>query len=240
MRNDCNITHKGRIEYQYQDNIYSEENFNAYKSQKDSYIYFYCEQNSRTETGDFIKAKLYYVLSKDWVPSVVIMEKNISDIHSIEKFELISKGSQIDYYFWNKHEEKMYKGQISIPPKFQIATPFATTTCLFLGSKKFDPTNRNFYNIICSDNSWEFLSLPQMKYVVVERLSASSAEIKIQEKTVKAVHYRVKAMTEDNKSNEQPINLFLSKHLHIPYLLDVPGGIKIYIKRLQEMTNEVE
>jgi hypothetical protein len=240
MRNDSTLIFKGNFEYIFQENIYTEENFNVYRVNKDSYLYFHCEQNSRTETGDFIKSKLYYGLNKEWVPVVVILEKKISDMQSIEKFELSSKGSQLDYFFWNKQQEKLTKGSIAIPPKFQIATPFATTSCLFLGSKKFDPTNRNFYNILTSENNWEFLNIPHMNFVVVERLSASSSEIKIKDKTVKAIHYRVKAMTEDNKINEQPINMFLSKHAHIPYIMDIPGGIKINVKKLQEMENGTE
>lgn len=235
---ECDTLFRGVFEFNHKDNVYSEENFSVHKARKDSTLIFQCEQMTRFLSGEILKLKLTYQLSKDWIPTLVLIDKFISDLHVIEKYQIQTKGPQLDYEFWSKYTHKHFHTSIPVPPRFQVATSCITTSCLFLGSKKYDPTARNYYNILTCDNSWECKHLPAMKFVIAEKLSTNTTEVKVKGTMLKSSHYRIRAFSENSKVLQTPLNVYLSKHFLIPYLVEISEDITIRIKRLQEIEND--
>jgi hypothetical protein len=178
-------------------------------------------------------------VGKDWVPYYVTVSKILGPNEITEKFVLSKQGATMNYEFVGAG--KVDTCDVSITPRFQVATPNSAHKFLFIFSKKYDPTGRNFYSILTSDNNWNFTAPPVMKSVSLERVSISPVTIKIKDKELRANQFRVTAFKEDQtKDSELPINIYLSKHLNIPYLIDTPADIRIQIRYLQEFEIEDE
>jgi hypothetical protein len=234
LKEDSDVVFKGAYDYFHKGSLYSEETFFVSKFRRDESFLFNSEILTRLDSGELLKTTVVYHVNKDFVPFNVSITKLVGINRTEEKFNLEKKASTMNYEFLS--ENKNITGEIILTPRFQVATPNCSHKFLFIFSKKYDPTGRNFYNILTSENTWDFVEIPSMKTVSLERVSLSPISIKIRDKELRATQYRVTSFKEDqSKDIEQPITGYLSKHLHITSQIDAPGDIKIQIKYLQEM-----
>lgn len=223
---------KGEYEYFSQKKVYSQENFLVYKNTKDSSIIFDSELLTRLDSGEFLKIQLTYHVNKNWIPLEVLTVKQVGKKISHEVFKMDLKKNILTYQFIANNEIK--ECPIQVPPKFQIATFNTLTSFLFISSKKYDSTGKNYYNIYVTNNILEFVAPPQINYIVLERQSTTPQNIKVNDKQVKAIIYKVFSQYGHEKKTEDPVIVAISRHFSIPYYVESDKNIRIQIKYLSE------
>jgi hypothetical protein len=224
---------RGEYEYLSHKKVYSQENFFVLKNAKDSSLIFDSEVLTRLDSGEFLKVYLTYQVNKTWVPIDVFIEKKVGKQVSQEKYKMDIKKNVLTYQFIMNNEIK--ECRLQVPPKYQIATYNSVTSFLFISSKKYDPTGKNYHNILVTNNLLTYLAPPQMNYIVLERVSTTPQNIKLNDKSVKATIYNVFSQSGHEKKNEDPLAVSISRHMSIPYLIDAPKNIKVQIKFLNEV-----
>lgn len=232
---DWDPVFKGAYEYYQSKNLYSEENFKVFKNRKDAALSFEVELLTRLDNGEFLKIYIVYRVTKEFTPISVVIDKYIGKQHVQEKYSTFMNETSLTYEFTT--DEGTAKVQIPIPPRYQIATPATVTKFLFLASKKYDATGRNFYNVMTAENTWSYTTPPAMKYVMMERISTTPEEITIKDKLLRGTHFKIFSNEDHHKTHEDPIDVYISKHFTIPYLIDTGNDIKIQIRYLQEIDN---
>ncbi|MBF0362497.1 MAG: hypothetical protein HQK49_15875 [Oligoflexia bacterium] len=224
---------KGAFEYIHNKRVFSEENFLVFKNTKDSSLIFDSELLTRLDTGEFLKIYVNYQINKDWVPIEVMIDKQAGKQVAQEYFKMDVKRNILSYHFAINKDKKEFK--IQVPPKFQISTINSVTSFAFLSSKKYDPTGKNFYNLLVSDNILDYRTPPKMSYVVVERIGTSVQKLKMGEKTLKAMVFKVNSQDGFDNQSEEPITVWISKYHSIPYLVEAHNDTRIQIKYLNEV-----
>lgn len=224
---------KGQYEYLYQKKTYSEEIFNVYKNNKDSSVIFDSELLTRLDSGEFLKVSIFYQVNKNWIPIQVDIKKQVGRQISDEKYRMDLKKNILNYQFISG--ENVEEVKIQVPPKFQISTYNTVTSFLFIASKKYDSTGKNYHNLLITSNLLSYSGPPQMNYIVLDRVSTTPQQIRINEKVLKAIAYRVHGQEGYEKKNEDPIRVYISRHFSIPYLVEGLNGIKVQIKFLTEV-----
>ncbi|MBF0298066.1 MAG: hypothetical protein HQK51_05060 [Oligoflexia bacterium] len=224
---------KGAFEYIHNDRVFSEENFLVFRNTKDNSIIFDSELLTRLDTGEFLKVYVNYQINKDWVPIDVVIDKQAGKQVAQERFKMDIKRNVLSYQFAINKDKKEFK--IQVPPKFQISTINTVTSFAFISSKKYDPTGKNFYNVLVSDNILDYRTPPKMNYVLMERIGTSIQKLKIKDKTLKAMLYKVYSQDGFDNQTEPPITIWVSKYYSIPYLIEAHNDTKIQIKFLNEV-----
>ncbi|MBF0205654.1 MAG: hypothetical protein HQK53_02070 [Oligoflexia bacterium] len=227
---------RGAYEYFSYKKVYSEENFLVYRNSKDSSLIFDSELLTRLDSGEFLKILLTYRLNKNWVPQEVLVDKQVGKKTSKEIFSMDFKKNILSYQFTNS-DGYIKEVRLQVPPKYQIATYNTVTSFLFISSKKYDPTGKNFHNILVANNLLTYVLPPQMNYIVLERISNTPQNVRINDKNLKATIYKAYSQNSFEKKNEGPLEIFISKHYSIPYMIECNKNIKIQIKFLHEADN---
>ncbi len=230
---DLEMVIKGAYEYTYKEQIYCEENFHFYKNVKESTFTYQSESLSRLESGEFFKVECVYVLNKDYYPIRTIINKYVGSSHILESYIPDQTKTNITYkYSLNK---KVEKSVIQVPPKYNIATSHTCNSFVFLMQKKYDPTGRNFHNVLVSENLWEFIETPKMSYVIIIRQGNGTSDYSIKGKKLKSTVYEIYSSEDYEKLGEKPMMVYISKHYTIPYAIIIDEDTKIEIKYLNEL-----
>ncbi|MBF0314543.1 MAG: hypothetical protein HQK50_10940 [Oligoflexia bacterium] len=224
---------RGSYEYTSHKKIYSEENFLVYKNSKDNSMIFDSELLTRLDSGEFLKVMLSYHINKNWVPLEVTINKQVGKQNATEIYQMDLKKNTLTYQFIANNQAKVMK--LQVPPKYQIATYNTVSSFLFISSKKYDPTGRNYYNILVTNNLLEYQGPPQMNYIVLERISTTPQNVRVNDKNLKAIIYRIYSQSGHEKKTEEPIISCISRHYSIPYVVEGPKNLRIQIKFLSEV-----
>jgi len=232
--------YRGAYEYLKNDNIYAEENFEVFRDPNDMGIHFVAQQMARVSTGEILRINMDYIINKDFIPQFVSIEKILGKDHVKELYAFDKKANIVLY----EYESKTFRKQeeLIVTPKFHIATPLTCTSCLFIKSKKEDPTSKNIYLTLKSFNNWNYMDTPQMQVLTLQRMSTTSENIMISGNTVSGLKYNLFEEEQEDVNNPKKkiinppvIKLTLSKYSAIPYILQTNDGIKIQIKYFNDL-----
>ncbi len=210
---------------------YSQENFKFVHIPDVQNYHVYSEILSRTETGEFLKILVRYEMNSHFIPYLVRIEKSMGKLYAEEVFKIDPNEHELHYTFKNSHSSQEFKRPHNA--KHYLTTPSFATTALFTLSKKFDPTGRTPVVFVASQNEWEYLGPPTEKIVYVDLLARELTDFKLNNKELSASHFGLFENDANQHSNEEPVNLYVSKHYAIPYQL-LNGEQKIMIKTLKK------
>lgn len=230
--------YRGAFDYYRGDNIYSEEEFEVWKESQNMTYSIFSKLHSRVATGELLTIYVDYQCTKDFVPENVLVEKALGKELVTEIYNFNKKENLVDYLFISK--EGQVHDQINSSPKFHIATPTAASSMLFLRSKKEDTTSKNFYITLQSNNDWKFKELPSFKNITMQRISTTAEDVKINGSTVSATEYKLFEDSNNDEEDYNPahLNVFMSKHLGIPYSIQSEDGTKILVKYLNDLNSD--
>ncbi|ATH08393.1 hypothetical protein BIY24_10665 [Halobacteriovorax marinus] len=217
-------------------NVYSEETFEVFKEKSDSSMLFQSQIMSRVSTGELLNITVDYKINKDYIPTLVVINKVLGNDNVVETFSFNSKNNTISYTFESSNESKTTI--LNTTPKFFISTPAVCTSMLYLRSKKFDTTGKNIYNVLASSNQWSYEDEPVFNAITVRRMNQSSETRTIDGSSVQGVDYKIEqqADSDDYDKDTPSLRCFVSQHVTIPYFLEDGHGTKIEVKYLNNLS----
>lgn len=232
--------YRGAFNYFKGETLYAQEEFEVYKDRKELGMTFFAEFHSRVATGELLTVYVDYVLTKDYIPVKLVVERTLGKLIVKEFFDFNPRMNYLDYIFLSKDGQK--HAQINVPPKFGITTPTSCTSMLFLKTKKEDTTSRNFFNVISSKNQWSFEHEPYQQTICVERTALASENIQIDGHSVAATSYRIFDAVDieagDEAENIPFATTQISKHATIPYKINSSDGLRIQVKYLNDLDKD--
>jgi hypothetical protein len=231
--------YRGAFNYYRNENIYAEELFDVYRDKKEQSLHYVSEAVVKVTTGEILNLKVEYIINKEYIPTFVLVEKNMGKELTRETYEYNSRRNHLIYKFTNSKKEENI-AEIATAPKYHIATPTAASSMLFMRSKKFDASGKNSFNILVGTNQWDFKDVPFFKNVILERANLTTEKMQIDGQNVQATQYKMYDEGTDFKAVKEPqhIKIFLSQHGAIPYLLRTDDGTKIQIKYLNDLSEK--
>ena len=244
MKLHVNKIYEGSYEFYRHANIYSEEFFEIYRDNKNLTYNFIAQLHGRLSTGELLNIRLDYVITKEFIPVKVQIQRKLRKQIINEYFVYDSNKSTIHYRFSKGKAKKDF--QIVTPPRFHIATSFACTSMLFIRSKKFDNNVTNTYDVIMSNNLWEYKHPLISKKIALDAVSSVSEILNIDGNEVASTQYRLyeyneskkgetSLATSDKKNLQGAVQIYMSNHLGIPYLIKENNNTKMQIKFLQNL-----
>ncbi|WP_127713962.1 hypothetical protein [Halobacteriovorax sp. HLS] len=227
--------YRGAYKFMRNGNVYSEETFEVFKEKNDSGMLFSSQLISRVSTGELLNITVDYKINKDYLPTMVMVNKVLGNENVVETYVFNSKRNIITYSFENSKGSKSV--ELNTSPKFYISTPSIATAMLYLRSKKFDGTGKNYFNVLSSSNQWTFEEDPTFNSIAVERLTLTSENRNVEGASVQGVEYKIEQHIEADDQGPSPsIKCFVSQHVTIPYFLDDGAGTKIEVKYLNDLS----
>jgi hypothetical protein len=233
---------RGAYNYFRNDNIYSEETFDVYKDKKELTMTFVSQILSRVATGELLNINVEYTVNKNFLPHHVVIERALGKDYSRETYEHNVRKNILTYTFENKDDTHI--SELMTAPTFHITTPTSTTSSLFLKTKKFDQTSKNFYLLYSSTNQWKYETDPITQSIYMQRVSLTSESITIDGHNVEAIQYKLfEDIDEDENAKKAVIvppslRLYVSQHAAIPYVIKGDDGTKIQVKYFNDLENK--
>ena len=230
---------RGSFAYFRNENIFAEENFDVFRDKKDQSFHYVSEAIVKVSTGEVLNLHVEYIVNKEYVPQMVIIEKIMGKESTRESYEYIVRKNHLLYKFINSNGEE-HNEEILTAPKYHIATPTAASSMLFMRSKKLDASGKNSFNTLVSFNQWEFKDVPKFKNIILERVGLAMEKINIDGQNVQASQYKIYDEATDFKNIKDPqhIKIYLSQHGAIPYVVRTDDGTKIQIKYLNDLSEK--
>lgn len=239
MRNFRKI-YEGEFTYRKDKTIFSGENFQVFRNKEKMSIMYCSEVYSRTLEGIVFDARVNYLISKEFIPMFVSIEKKLGKDYSGEIFDFIEKDSMIEYQFINSSSKE--RKEIKSPTKFHIATPAAVCSHCFLLSKKFDTTHLNYYQVLKSNNRWNFEETPEFIEIGSRKESEGVRNLKIGKHKLKSANFTTfeveNGESEKIHSEKKGIQVKVSPYHGIPYLIEDLDKSTIEIKTLKNLLSE--
>jgi hypothetical protein len=232
--------YEGEFIYKKEKTIFSGENFEVFRNKEKLSIMYSSEVFSRTLEGIVYDAKINYLISKEFIPQFVSIEKKLGKDYSAEVFDFIEKDSIIEYQFINSSSKE--KKEIKSPTKFHIATPAAVCSHSFLLTKKFDTSHLNYYQVLKSNNKWNFEETPSFIEIGSRKESEGVRNLKIGAHKLKSTNF-ISFMVESGESGKSHlaksgISVKVSPYHGIPYLIEDLDGSTVEIKTLKNLLSE--
>jgi hypothetical protein len=234
---------RGAYTYIKKEGAYAEEIFEVFRDGQEQGIHFLAKLHSRVTSGELFNIDVHYSLTKDYQPVYLTIKRSMGTEIIQEIFDYNPRKALLNYIFISDDEE--ISREINTPPKFHLTAPVACSSMVFLRSKKFDATSKNYYTFMSSSNQWKFESDPFTHSITVQRLTATAENIVIDGNNLQAIDYR---MIEDNNDSgdndvklaagQESLKISVSPYITIPYLLRSPDGTKIQIKYLNNLTDK--
>jgi hypothetical protein len=225
--------YRGAYNYYEAGKQYSTETFEIYENLQDRFYYFKADVLGRAPTGEVLTVKVDYKISTRYAPIAVRVEKHLGKRVAIETYNFDVKENILKYKFVSEND--MGETELHTKHKIHIATPAICTSLLFLKSKRFQNTGVNTFISLISHNRWNFEGDPERKGVSIDRISGTPIDISISGKRLKCILYRMKEHDLTSEIDDQSIekdvpliDIYLSKHLTIPYRITDPMGNKLF------------
>jgi len=229
---------RGAYNYVRDKTVYGEEEFEVFKDRKDFSLTFESEFHSRVLTGEMLQVYVKYQVNKNFVPLKVSVKKKLKNETCKKLYIFDTSINSLEYVFKNKRSRKKVK--MSVPPRFSITIPTAITTTLFLISKKFDSTIKNYFTVISSTNQWEYVDELITRKFVVEKMNLTFNTILINKKELQAIQYKIYKDVKSTKSGQRHVDpphiVSTINHYHsIPYNISTKNKTIIAIKYLNNL-----
>lgn len=223
---------EGKYNYFQNGQRYCEENFKVFREEKKYGAFtFQAELLSRVSTGEFLKVYVDYELTHNFEPLNARIKRSLGGSKSVERFSVDLKDKTLQYTFTGeKGFEEIKK---AVTGRYHISTPAFSTSMLMTEARKIDPVHRTAYNIISSSNVWEYEKPFQESTLYVELMSLEPVTINIHDKEVQASHCNIFETDKFQNPGAEGYPVYLSKYYQIPYLAELPGGIRVEVAKLK-------
>jgi hypothetical protein len=231
MSKNVEIILEGTYQYFEKDVNFSHENFKLVHDKDEQAYHIYAEVLSRIETGEFLKILVRYEMNTQFLPKFVRIEKSIGNKYAEETFDLDATNLELTYSFKSSHMSQEFKRAISA--KHYITSPAISTSAIFTLSKKFDATGRTPVIFVGSDNEWTYNGPPTEKMVYADYLSRDLPDFTLRGNPLSASLVGLYEFDASHAAQEDPVELYLSKHYNIPYKLH-HGDLKVEISKLKK------
>lgn len=223
--------YRGAYDYYENGKQYSTETFEIFENVQDQIYIFKADVLGRAPTGEVLTVKVDYKISARYAPIAVRVQKHLGSRVALETYNFDFKENVMNYKFVS--EDDMGETEIHTKDKIHIGTPAICTSLLFLKSKRFQNTGLNSFVSLVSQNKWNFTGDPQRKGITMERISGTPMDIYIGGKRLKCIKYQMRGYDlfgeDSNPNQDQPyLDIYLSKHLTIPYRITDPQGNKLF------------
>ena len=229
---------EGTYQYFLQGQNYSQENFSVEIQEETHEITYLSEIMSRVETGEFFKMHVQYVVNQFYAPQLITIEKSLGEKLAKEIFEIDHQNHLLRYTFKSNHASHTVERPFS--SKHHIAVPCFLTSALFTLTKKIDTTSRTPVIFITPKNEWEFGGAPEDKVMWVDLKAHDTEDLIIGGAPLTASKYELHEEDALTGSGKPGAQLWVSKHLGLPYQLEERDGAKIVIRKLKKLRQEVE
>ncbi|RLA64801.1 MAG: hypothetical protein DRQ88_10270 [Epsilonproteobacteria bacterium] len=225
--------YRGAYDYYENGKRYCTETFEIFENHQDQIYIFKADILGRAPTGEVLTVKVDYKISKRFAPIAVRVEKLLGSRVALETYNFDLKENIMNYKFIS--EGDIGETQIQTKHKVHIATPAICTSLLFLKSKRLQNTGINSFVSLVSQNKLNFSKPPEKKGISIERISGTPIDIFISGKRLKCVKYQMRGyeifsdVSDPLVEKDVPfLDIFLSKHLTIPYRITDPKGNKLF------------
>lgn len=227
---------RGAYEYFKRDTLYAEEEFEVYKDRKELNMSFFAYLFARVPTGELLTVYVDYILSKDYMPQNLYIEKTLGKSVIQENYAYDPKDNSLIYHYTGPKTQEQVT--TTTPSKFTLTTPTTSTSLTFLKTKKEDTVAKNYYTIYGTNNNWTYEGPPSSKVVVMERVGIGQETLDIGGKKLQSTPYKLfdaDDLDNDGESLTAPhLQVHLSKVITIPYIIKSDDGTKIQIKYLND------
>lgn len=217
---------KGRYLYKKNGSIYSEEDFKIFhEDQQHGRFIVNSEVTSRVSTGEFLKIFVDYTLTEQFGPISLTIRRSLGRNNSVEKFHYNHNESLLKYSFrGTKGEGECEKGVLG---QFFINAPCTVTSMLMTVPKKISPIYRTAYDVITSNNVWDYQGPIEQTKVYLEQVQPEPVGITLNNKEITATFYQLFQYDKSAAQKETPVSFYISKLFNIPYLVKIPDDITI-------------
>ena len=87
---------------------------------------------------------------------------------------------------------------------------------------------------------WQFTEDPAFKNVVIQRLSQTTENLKLEGSVLQGMRYKLTEGAADENADISPdnIKIWVSQHMTVPYLIEGSDGTKMQIKYLNNLDRD--
>jgi len=240
---------EGSYEYRDKRKMYSQENFKVFQPFDTDLLVYHAEILTRCPNGEFLKIYVTYTINSEHLPVEVIIRKELGVLNVEEIFRPMAKNQQFIDYTFKSNGKRVQIEEFQVPTgRYHISTPATTCALIFLGSKKYDPTKRNSYSMVRSENDWEYAT-GNLKHAHVYLETENQAHTGSEEIMVKGVKRecrkylyfeQIKQEVIKGKKetpDEIPVVFYISEHVSLPYLVEFNDGIVVEVGQLKDLQN---
>ena len=217
---------------------YSEENFTVEMIEGVNNLIYKSEILSRVDTGEFFKMKVRYEVNKFYVPQGVLIEKYLGERHTTERFVIDQNNQTLIYTFSGDNGEHTVERPFGA--KHFIMAPSFLTAALFTVSKKIESSSRTPVTFVTCPNEWEYKGPPEDRTLYVQLKTHNVDDLLVNGAPLTSSKYDL--FEEDSLvgAGAPAAQLWVSKHLGIPYQLEDKNGTKMTIKRMKKLKTDIE
>ena len=230
---------EGKYNYYQHDQLYCEEHFKLFRQEESRGNYnFNAELMSRVDTGEFLKVFVDYELTHNFEPVNLRIKRTLGANKSTERFSVDLKDKKVRYVFNGK--DGIHESERLISGRFHIAAPAFCVSMLMTESRKVDPVHRTSYNIISSENIWEFAETFKESTLYIELMSLEPVTINLHDNEVQATHCNIYEEDKIKNPNAQGHPIYISKHYQIPYKAEFANGIRVEVQNLKNYESDLK
>lgn len=231
MLQNSELILEGSYVYLQKDVNYCQENFKLLQTLDNGNYHLHAEILSRIETGEFLKLFVRYELTSAFVPLQLRLEKSIGNRFAEEIFAIDPVEHELNYTFKSSQGTHEFKRPYN-NAKHQLASPAFCTSILFTLNKKMNATGRTPVILVSSSNEWTYEKPPGDQLIFAEFRAREVKDFQLNNNHLSASHLCLYEHDSTSSENEVPVDVFVSKHHNIPYLMTHEDR-KIVIKTLK-------
>lgn len=217
---------------------YSEELFKVYKHIVEPNILFQSEIITRLPTGELLKILCYYEVDAKWQPLIVSIKKSVGIRSVTETFESDHLRNKLTYTFKNNsHQKKVEKDMLG---SYQISTPSFATALMSAQYKNVTSLGRSRYSMIVSENDWDLIGTFKEKTIYLQAASTDKTTINLNDNNLEAKKILLYEFDAHENVNEEAVTFFASRHMNIPYLIQIGKNTKIQINFFKKTSHDYD
>ncbi len=217
MTGNAEILVEGSYHYFQNEVNYSQENFKLIQSADAKTYQLRAEILSRIETGEFLKILVNFEMNHNFIPFFARIERFLGKKYAQELFKFDLSSQELHYTFQTPEGSQEFTK--SFNAKHYLTSPAFSSSALFTLSKKFDAQGRTPILLITTTNEWTYEQPPEEKLIYAEYTTRELSDFKLNNTPLSASHLCLYEVDSTQSTNEQPVEIFVSKHFGIPYQL---------------------